>query len=465
MSFLNRLVTHSMNENAASSGKVSERVGRSPLAQRQVTASHNAPIDLSSPLKKWVASTPHSPIREPSHAPTVTFTSRDTTTAFDTFSADFLTSTDLLEGHGGASSRRASEALSLRGRETARQTQQSSRKIDRKRQSASRRLFGLITKVVASDPNTPTVPRSSTAVTVTEAITPTPVPATGPSSSTTTSSSSSASLSTTSVDLLSPEPIKFDLVLARRREQLQQINPTYIFNAQKDGLKANHRARAVHWLLEVAAQVDFQQDTLCLAVAVLDQFLALRSIEPRDILGYAVCALHLASKLEEDALSFSHYEFVAQGKVTVAELSDKERVMLETLNYNVRYETAAAFLPSFQTLANFASEKPVFAGYFILKLGLADYSLLAFWPSQVAASIVYLCRSLEGTVPVWPQTLIDGTGYTESALMACVTALTACLTVEASLSQPHSLSLEYAKEQYLQVSDILLTYFRNIGPY
>lgn len=54
--------------------------------------------------------------------------------------------------------------------------------------------------------------------------------------------------------------------------------------------------------------------------------------------------------------------------------------------------------------------------FFLAELGLMHYSMITYWPSLAAASAVYAARSTLKKTPLWTETLMHQTGYSEQQL-------------------------------------------------
>lgn len=248
------------------------------------------------------------------------------------------------------------------------------------------------------------------------------------------------------------------LAYLQEKELRERINPRYLEG--HPCVTAQLRARAVHWLLEVNVQLKFRVETLCLAVSLADRMVQnAPALYTPHILAVAVAGLHMASKFEESHLRCSVYEFISQRGVTVEQVHAMERAMLLFVGYSAHFVTAGSFWPAVQALAAFRSPKAALAAQYILQLSLADYDMLHFLPSTVAAAVAYICRSLEGSAPVWTEELARGTSYEEEAIIPCVSCIIRCLIAEARAVRQQPISKAYSTEEYQCVAQALKNHF------
>mmetsp|Transcript_1664 Transcript_1664/g.5160 ORF Transcript_1664/g.5160 Transcript_1664/m.5160 type:complete len:319 (+) Transcript_1664:65-1021(+) len=205
------------------------------------------------------------------------------------------------------------------------------------------------------------------------------------------------------------------------------------------------RATCVHWLL--TWWTGLRKETLYLAVHLLDRFLARRPSDRQRLKLAALAALRVAGKFEEE----ESLHLAPTPDVTVRTLTDMERLILTTLDYNIAVPTAAHFLPVFldvmwtwrsvgssplsgngPTLREFtllrrvktkADELRERTAWALVDLALVYQSSACCAPSLLAASAVLLSNQLFGCQPDWPITMAQLSSYPRHKLDACVLQL------------------------------------------
>ena len=248
----------------------------------------------------------------------------------------------------------------------------------------------------------------------------------------------------------------------REREVRRPVNPKYMLS-QLD-INESMRKLLVNWMVEVSIEFQLMSETLFLSVSLLDQFLQLRKV-PRDrlqLLGMA--SMLLASKYEEIwHPPVEDFIYISAGTYERDDVIKMELYMLQTLQFDIGFPTSLHFLRRFSKAARSDPRLHTCCKYFI-ELALPQYSMVAFRPSVVAASAVYLGRKLAGKKPLWNETLQHYTTFTEDQLIPCVKSLVCILRKEAVLMDDKSkpVTAKYSSKSFYQVSTTVLDYYRRV---
>jgi hypothetical protein len=193
-----------------------------------------------------------------------------------------------------------------------------------------------------------------------------------------------------------------------------------------DVLTPQMRMIVVSWLVEVADEFGLQPETLHLAVALLDRFLSatLPQGVPRSVLQMVAvsCVMVAAKDLEVNHPTVEQLTAIAANCFTGQDLLRMERVLLDSLDFNITNQTAFSFLHLYaQGLAGLAPPAAAMAVY-LLELVLLDYSLLEFLPSQLAAGALMLSLHTHGQ-PQLVGRLLHAAGYAPPDMARCVSCL------------------------------------------
>ncbi|GBF92604.1 G2 mitotic-specific cyclin-A [Raphidocelis subcapitata] len=224
----------------------------------------------------------------------------------------------------------------------------------------------------------------------------------------------------------------------RRREAVLRPNPHYMeaqasaaaaSGAPADALTPQMRMIVASWMVEVADEFSLQPETLHLAVALLDRFLAATVPQgvPRGVLQLVAvaCIMVAAKDLEVNHPTVEQLVAIAANCFSAQDLLRMERVLLDALDFSVANHTAFSFLHLYaQGLAGLAPPVAALAVY-LLELVLLDYSLLEYPPSQLAAAALLLAMHTHGCAAELAPRLLRLAGYAPGEVARCVGCLLA----------------------------------------
>jgi hypothetical protein len=249
------------------------------------------------------------------------------------------------------------------------------------------------------------------------------------------------------------------------------------------------------WVVEVAEEFGLQQETLHLAVALLDRFLSATRGVPRGVLQLAaVAAVLVASKEQEVAHpSVGRLTAISANCFRAEDLLRMERILLDALEFRVSSPTAFTFLHLYvQALAMMGAVAPpppaaaamaassaegaiapggqydgagaggggallstaaTYTAAYLVELAMLDYAMLAYPPSVLAAAAIVVggltaqqaqqageqpCLAAAAASPS-PQMLAARlalvSGFSPAALQSCASAL---LRLHRAAARPES---------------------------
>mmetsp|Transcript_9398 Transcript_9398/g.18059 ORF Transcript_9398/g.18059 Transcript_9398/m.18059 type:complete len:284 (+) Transcript_9398:3766-4617(+) len=163
----------------------------------------------------------------------------------------------------------------------------------------------------------------------------------------------------------------------------------------------------VNWLIEVHAKFELVEETIYLAVYLIDLYLSKNFVLKRSRLQLVgVACLMVASKYEDlyypdikDFVSVSDKAYSAQ------EILQQEIDLLRVINYSCSFPSPWYFLNVYKESEELSEEVFLLASY-LLELTLLDYSFLRFKPSVIAASCVYLSKKQTKSAVSRPSSMV-----------------------------------------------------------
>lgn len=162
---------------------------------------------------------------------------------------------------------------------------------------------------------------------------------------------------------------------ALEMETRERPNPAYM--TQQTRLTPEMRKVLVDWFL----RLDLDRHVVFTATNILDRFLSYRSVWPMKLQVVGAACLLLASKMETDkCLKVSDFECESCART---ELAGMERIVAQTLNYNLGRPTSLLFLDLFGARDG-ATHEHLKRARRILTQSLRDIKSLTFLPSHLA---------------------------------------------------------------------------------
>lgn len=244
------------------------------------------------------------------------------------------------------------------------------------------------------------------------------------------------------------------------------LRPAFL-NHLAGAVKASHRVLLVEWLVLVAQRLSSVPETLYLTVDILDRYLqAARAVSRGKLQLVGVTAFFIASKYEEIvAPSVRDMVRLSADAYTAREILERERTVLQTLDYRLGKPTPITFLRRYSKAATTNVKSHQLAKY-ILELTLLSASLSAVPPSRRAAAALLLSRSILcpahwTTAQLWPAAIAHHSGYSAGDLQPTKTQLQLALrrahSPEGGSGGEHADSVreKYASSAFLSVSEMV----------
>ncbi|XP_073156223.1 G2/mitotic-specific cyclin-2-like isoform X2 [Henckelia pumila] len=179
------------------------------------------------------------------------------------------------------------------------------------------------------------------------------------------------------------------------------------------------RSILVDWLIEVHHKFELRDETLFLTVNLIDRFLEKQSVVRKKLQLVGLVALLLACKYEEVSVPVvDDLIFISDKAYTRNEILEMEKLMLNTLQFNMSVPTAYVFMKRCLKAAQ-SDRKLETLSFFLIELCLVEYEMLKYPPSVMAAAATYTAQASLHGVGQWNKTCQHHTGYSEDQLMEC----------------------------------------------
>lgn len=203
----------------------------------------------------------------------------------------------------------------------------------------------------------------------------------------------------------------------RRTEISSCVSPDYM--AQQFDINHKMRAILIDWLIEVHDKFELMEETLFLTVNLVDRFLAQQTVERKKLQLVGLVAMLLACKYEEVSVPVVADLIIISDKAyTRKEFLEMERLMLNTLQFNMSVPTPYVFMKRFLKAAQ-SDKKMELLSFFLMDVCLVEYEMLKFPPSLLAAASIYTAQCTLYGFKQWDKTCEHYTSYTEDQLLEC----------------------------------------------
>ena len=214
----------------------------------------------------------------------------------------------------------------------------------------------------------------------------------------------------------------------RAKEQRHAIDAGYMRKMQND-LNSGMRAILLDWLTDVGLKFKLLNDTTHMTTMLIDRYLSIQpNVSRKQLQLVGVSCMLVASKYEEIyAPEVRDFEYICDGAFSHQEILDMEVTVLNTLGFDICHPTPIHFLRRFSKAARSDSECHTLAKY-LTELAAIHYESLRFLPSLLAASAVFLARTMheqpDDEEPFeWNTTLTHYTGYSRAEIQPTVLQL------------------------------------------
>ncbi|XP_009703288.1 PREDICTED: G2/mitotic-specific cyclin-B1, partial [Cariama cristata] len=239
----------------------------------------------------------------------------------------------------------------------------------------------------------------------------------------------------------------------RDLEENQPIRPRYLASQEING---KMRAILIDWLVQVQVKFSLQQDTLYLAVAIIDRFLQDNAASTKTLQLVGVTAIFIASKYEEIFPPFiGDFAYVTDHTYTTVQIREMEVKILKALDFSLSRPLPSQFLRRASKIAEADLEEHVLAKY-LMELSIVDYDMVHFPPSKTAAAASCLALKLLNGWE-WTPTLQHYTSYLQGDLLPVMQHIAKnVILVNEGMTKHLAIKKKYASRKNSKISTLKL---------
>jgi len=247
--------------------------------------------------------------------------------------------------------------------------------------------------------------------------------------------------------------VKDVYVYLRFLEEKFSVRPTYMTLDPKPEISPRMRTILIDWLIQVHSRFSLLQETLFLAIGILDRYLQdkMTEVGRKRLQLVGITSMWIASKYEEIfAPEVNDFVYITDNAYSSAELRAMELDILRTLNFNLGRPLALHFLRRNSKAGEVDSLQHALAKYF-MEVTLQEYSFVHERPSAVAAAALWLALKLDPASGSWSDKLSHYSGY-EEAEVASIGQRIAHLVVNLPSSKTNYVYSKYQSSKYLKIA-------------
>lgn len=171
-----------------------------------------------------------------------------------------------------------------------------------------------------------------------------------------------------------------------------QVSYTFSSTDLPSNVTDASRAILVDWLVKIHEMMHFQDETLYLAIHLLNRTLRLIKVTTANLQLLGVVCLFVAAKKEESLLpEVSDLCYVMDYTYTKQQVLRMERKVLSRLKFDLSYCPPLHFLLLFASVAR-CSAKMTWMARYLLEVSLSEGQCVVFQPVQLAEAALCLAR-------------------------------------------------------------------------
>lgn len=253
-------------------------------------------------------------------------------------------------------------------------------------------------------------------------------------------------------DIIFANPEFSDDIYRYMRDREVKIRPKSNYINRQDDINAEMRAILVDWLSDVVQEYKMHQETLHLAVSLVDRTLS-RFRTNRDRLQLiGTTAMMISAKYEEIyPPELKEFIYLTDDTYTAEQILQMERVILNELHFDVGTPTSQWFGGRFARHQR-ASRKTINAMNMLLDLVLLDVDYIAYRPSYIAAACLCYANVLTGPTP-WSSEMEHWSGISIANISTLLRAVHGTFRCSSS-SKFRSIPQRYSTSEFDFVSEL-----------
>eukprot|EP00826_Nyctotherus_ovalis_P040502 TRINITY_DN4002_c0_g1_i2.p1 TRINITY_DN4002_c0_g1~~TRINITY_DN4002_c0_g1_i2.p1 ORF type:complete len:237 (+),score=101.43 TRINITY_DN4002_c0_g1_i2:444-1154(+) len=188
---------------------------------------------------------------------------------------------------------------------------------------------------------------------------------------------------------------------------------------EQDEVRAKDREKVVEWFFELQMKYALKNETIYLAVNILDRYLERQKISKRKLSLLGLVAVLIAGKYEEIyPPHIKNYLARLGEKFTPQECTEMELTVLNTLNYNLSTPSVLAFLGRYVKFVDLDKTRRRLAMY-ICEAQLLTTILNKHEPSLLALGGLYLAAKSARENFSFSEELLRETRHSEDEVKEC----------------------------------------------
>ncbi|OQR66947.1 cyclin-A2-like [Tropilaelaps mercedesae] len=192
------------------------------------------------------------------------------------------------------------------------------------------------------------------------------------------------------------------------RDLESRLKPRPDYMTRQRDISSTMRSVLIDWLVEVNEEYKMSDETLFLAVSLIDRFLSVMSVVRGKLQLVGTAAMFIAAKVEEIyPPQLNEFVYITDDTYSSQQIIRMEALLLKTLGFSLGGAHPLAFLRRFAIEAG-ASLKVAHMAQYICELSLLRSASLAYRPSEIgAASLILAMHHVDHSIKAWSQELRD----------------------------------------------------------
>ena len=235
------------------------------------------------------------------------------------------------------------------------------------------------------------------------------------------------------------------------KENKLLVDPNYLKNTQKT-INKRMRAILIDWIVDVHKKYRLKPETLYLTVNIIDRFLSKQNVTTIKLQLVGVVSLLIASKYEDiHPPLVKELADITDGAYVPCQLITMENEILSCLNFDLLYPTQWHFLECYKKKLNL-NGIIFYLAWYLMELGLIDYSLINYKGSVIASTVVML--SMKKFLVYEAKEFEKVTGYREKDLDNCIKDIKYIWKNNKSEKNLTAVKRKFIHSKYFEVSKI-----------
>jgi hypothetical protein len=195
-----------------------------------------------------------------------------------------------------------------------------------------------------------------------------------------------------STNIKSPQiPFEYlpDIYLNLQREEHIFKTDKALLSGQKD-ITDRMRATVVDWMIDIHNKFKLRNETLFLAVNIMDNYLLLKTVKKSRLQLIGVVSLFIACKYEEIFCpEIRDFVFIMDNTFDNKDVTQMEIDVLKVLKFDITIPSSLKFFEILSLKFNLSNKEFQF-GKYLLELFLLDSKYRNYLPSHISISVIYI---------------------------------------------------------------------------